>query len=575
MWGHTLLQSVVVFWLVQTARTRGFGAVSGVNTQGPQNNGRYPQNGGAMPSKGVGQVMGVQNGFGGYPTKGLGYGGAATGISSTNGAKYNGYGAAARTQGGAAMKGYGAAAGVFNGHRGKPQGYNSLAGITQGGPANKGNGNTAYQGAQNGYGTKSGQKAINGPARRPSNGAGLHGQAGAKPMKGYGRPPYGTGMGAFRGMGPAQAGHQGTAYGSNGYGAKNMGGYRPNGGLGAGAGAGSGLGSRYGNGGMKGPKPGYGDVAGGANEQATKHGGGTRGPIVNGAMSNGYGYGMGGANKPAKPGYGGNGYGAKPNGYNMNRAGIIRPQPGYTNGAGSMKPQPGYTNGAGSMKPQPGYTNGAGMGAFGGQTKGYGSAAAGAGATKGNGAKNNGQRASGAALGGYGNKLNGYGVPGQSAGAGNAGYGISSGKSNSVGALGGPGLKGLLSAAQPTAAPPQGYAPQGYAPQGFVPQLSLSQGGAPVGPESTGALQGRGTPDQYQKLQGKVFSPQATAGPALGPQYSLESTAAGPTPLPALMGSGGKSSKVSGAAVTQSSGALQPSAVLPQGKYWAVHNTGD
>ncbi|XP_055085797.1 uncharacterized protein LOC129457196 [Periophthalmus magnuspinnatus] len=204
MSGHALLQSVVVLWLVQTAHTRGFGAVSGVNTQGPQNNGRYPQNGGAMPSKGVGQVMGAQNGFGGYPTKGLGYG-AATGISSTNGAIYNGYGPAAGTQGGAAMKGYGAAGGVSNGQSGKPQGYNPLAGLRQGGQANKGNGNTAYQGAQNGYGKKNGQKAISGPA---TNGARLNGQAGAKPMKGYGRPSYGTGMGTLGGMGPAQAGQQ-------------------------------------------------------------------------------------------------------------------------------------------------------------------------------------------------------------------------------------------------------------------------------------------------------------------------------------------------------------------------------
>ncbi|XP_072311916.1 uncharacterized protein [Eucyclogobius newberryi] len=191
--------------------------------------------------EGVGQVMGAQNGYGGYPTKGLGYAAAgAQGVPQ------------GVPQGGAAMKGYGAAAGVSNGQRRKPQGYNPLAILGQGGQANKGNGNTAYQGAQNGYGTKNGQKAINGRASRPTNGAGSTGQAGAKPMKGYGRPSYGagTGMGAFRGMGvPAQAGHQGSAYGGNGYGAKNMGGYRP-------GGFGPSLGSRFGNGGMKGPKPG-------------------------------------------------------------------------------------------------------------------------------------------------------------------------------------------------------------------------------------------------------------------------------------------------------------------------------
>ncbi|XP_072311918.1 uncharacterized protein [Eucyclogobius newberryi] len=260
-------------------------------------------------------------------------------------------------------------------------------------------------------------------------------------------------------------------------------------------------------------------------------------------MSNGYGYAMGGANKPAKPGYGGNGHGAKPNGYNV--------------------------NGAGSMSPKPGYTNGAGIGSFGSKPKGYGSATAGTGATKGNGAK-----------------TNGYGVPGQTARVGNAGYGIPSGKTKPAGGRGGQGLKGgLFSAAQPTAAPPQGFAPQGFAPQGFAPQgfapqgfapqgfapqgfapqgfapqgfaPQLSQGGAPMGQKPSDALLGMMTPDQYQKLQGKVFSPealppQATAGPALGPQYTLQS---GPT----LMGSGGKSSKISGAA------ALQPSALPSQG----------
>uniref|UniRef100_A0AAV2LG37 Uncharacterized protein n=1 Tax=Knipowitschia caucasica TaxID=637954 RepID=A0AAV2LG37_KNICA len=201
MWRPALL-SVVVLWLLQTVHSRG-----------------YPQNGGGLPTKGVGQVMGAQQGYGGYPNKAQGYGGGAA------------------PQGGAPMKGYGAGAGASNGQKRKPQGYNPLAGIRPG---------NAYQGGQNGYGAQNGQKAIRGPTNMHPHGAG----------------PTGPGMGV-----PAQAGYQGPAYGGNGYGAKNLG---------------------------------------------------------------GYGYGMGGANK-LKPGYGGNGYGANPNnGYNMNGARPMKPQPGIS-----------------------------------------------------------------------------------------------------------------------------------------------------------------------------------------------------------------------------------------------------
>ncbi|TKS89845.1 Protein PAT1 -like protein 2 PAT1-like protein 2 [Collichthys lucidus] len=110
MMGQLLLQSVVILWLVQTAHTGGYSAASGVaNGHGPQPNGGRPQNGGGigrmlMPSKGVGQAMGAQNGYGGYPTKGVGYG------------------AAAGAANGGGVKGYGATAGVNNGQGGQQQG---------------------------------------------------------------------------------------------------------------------------------------------------------------------------------------------------------------------------------------------------------------------------------------------------------------------------------------------------------------------------------------------------------------------------------------------------------------------
>ncbi|TNN51683.1 hypothetical protein EYF80_038095 [Liparis tanakae] len=107
-------------------------------------------------------------------------------------------------------------------------------------------------------------------------------------MKGYGRPNYGAGPGAGMGMGmgmgmgvPQLARNQ--AYGGNGYGAQPMGGY--NGGHGR---AGLGLGPRYGNGGTKGPKPGYGAAAGLPNGQGAKPNGyggmpNTKGPKSAGA----------------------------------------------------------------------------------------------------------------------------------------------------------------------------------------------------------------------------------------------------------------------------------------------------
>ncbi|XP_039645061.1 glycine-rich cell wall structural protein 2-like [Perca fluviatilis] len=108
--------------------------------------GKKPLNGGRrmlMPSKGVGQALGAQNGYGGYPTKGLGYGAAAGG---TNGGGTKGYGATSGVtngQGGnpavlpngngAKSNGYGVQAGPTNGQQMKGNGYGAAAGGTNGG----------------------------------------------------------------------------------------------------------------------------------------------------------------------------------------------------------------------------------------------------------------------------------------------------------------------------------------------------------------------------------------------------------------------------------------------------------
>ncbi|CAI5658981.1 unnamed protein product [Oreochromis niloticus] len=151
-----------------------------------------------------------------------------------------------------------------------------------------------------------------------------------------------------------------------------------NGGYGS---AGLGLGHRYGNGWMKGPKPGYGAAAGASNGQGAKPNGyaGARAPFRNGAMSNGYGSQNGGAPKSAKPGFGNvpNGYGAKPNGYGSYRGG---------------------------------YGKGPAANGYGPKPSGYGAAAGpGANALKGYTAKPNGHRVRNGALGGYGGKPYGYG----------------------------------------------------------------------------------------------------------------------------------------------------------------------
>nr|XP_046234023.1 translation initiation factor IF-2-like [Scatophagus argus] len=299
------------------------------------------------------------------------------------------------------------------------------------------------------------------------------------------------------------------AYGSNGYngyGAQPMGGYT--GGYGS---AGLGLGPRYGNGGMKGPKQGYG-------------------------------YPSGGATKPEKPGYGNvpNRYGAKPNGYGAIKGGAVRPQP--ANGKGAVPT------------------------AHGTKPNGYGAApGTGAGLPKGHGTKPNGHAVrNGAALGGYGGYrgtskdskpqfTKGVGAVSPSEGTETLGTGygmMPNGKSaKAVGAFNGKGLKGqVLSPEQPSAAPEQGV----------TPQQATTQGAAPVAPEPTSGILVMVTHEKYHKLPSPVpqttsykqtpLIPQAIPEPA--PAAPEEpNPAPEPTPEPA-----------------QINPAPEPAAVLPQGK---------
>ncbi|XP_026018761.1 calymmin isoform X6 [Astatotilapia calliptera] len=348
MMGQLLLHSAVILWLVQAAHTGGYGAVAGVhNGQLPQPNGRTPQNGGGvgavlMPSKRVGRAMGPRTGYAGYPTKGVG--GYPAVLSHQNGDNSNGYPVKASPTNRQQTKGNGAQDGRYGWQ----------------GPKGNGNAAAAHGTKGNGYGAGStgnvpntkGQGAVAGPSTGYGTRPNGQGGAGSKPMKGYGRPPYGAGYN--------------VGYGS----------------------AGLGLGHRYGNGWMKGPKPGYGAAAGASNGQGAKPNGyaGARAPFSNGAMSNGYGSQNGGAPKSAKPVFGNvpYGYGAKPNGYGGYRGGAVRPPPGYGKGPAA--------NGYG---PKP---------------SGYGAAAGpGVNALKGYTAKPNGHGVRNGALGGYRGNPYGYG----------------------------------------------------------------------------------------------------------------------------------------------------------------------
>ncbi|XP_055360610.1 calymmin [Betta splendens] len=578
MWGQLLVQTVAMLWMAQAAYTKGYGAASGIsNGHGPQLNGNHPPNSGVgrflLPSKGVG----AQSGYGGYATKGTGYG-PATSVSSANAAKPNGYGAAAGgTKGnnkgyGAAASGtnghgHGAQAGPVNGQRVKGNGHGAQAGF--GGQGNKGfgygaaagalglngakqNGHGAAASAQYGFGTKgNGRGAVAGPS---NNYGARPGQAQHKPLKGYGRPPYGSvkgpgvGMGAFRGVGAPQAGRNQKAYGSNGqngYGAQPVGGY--SGGHGS---AGLALGSQYGHGRFKGPKQGY---AGAAARPNGQHG-----------NAKGYGFPSGGNTKPANPGYGNiqSGFGAKQKGYGAFRGAAVRPQTGYGNGAALN----GYKN-----KPN-----------------GYGTAA-GPGVTKPYGAKPNGYGVrNGAALGGYGSQLNGHGAasklhttkgvgaasPSQGAATLGTGYDgaadawsgqIAKAANSGYGSL--PNAKASKTTGASSDSTLYALSPEQLDPAllGSVPQPAMSN--QQPAPEPTSGVLVRVTPEQHHSPvpQGKAYKqpPQALSEhPPMLLQGKGPKPAPQPTPESAHMGPEGPA-----AVFTQSNPPPEPAAVLPEGKW--------
>ncbi|XP_047183625.1 calymmin isoform X5 [Scophthalmus maximus] len=633
MLGQLLFQSAVTLWLVQTAYTGGYGAASGVsNGQGPQPNGNKLQNGGALrrmliPSKGVGQAMGAQNGYGGHPTKGIGYG-AAAGVSSANGGKSNGYGAAADVNNGRGVKGYGGAAGVTNGQGGKPQGYGVQAGPANGqqmkgngygaqaggygvqaGPANgqkmKGNGYGAQAGGYGGQGTKG--NGYGAPAAVAPNGNGGH-------LNGYGAAGVLGGTGAKpNGNNAAAAGHNGFATKGKGQGAaagpSNGSGVRPNGQGGAGSkpmkgygrpsyGAGPGVGmgtSRglgvpqlarnqgmgYGRNGYNGyraqPMAGFNGGHGhaGLGLGSRNGNGGMKGPMqgTNGAagVPNGQG---------AKPnGYAGarapNGNGAMPNGYGYPNGGTNKPaKPGYgsfLNGYGATPKGYGATRG-GAMRPQPGYGNGAIPNGHGRGRKpnGYG-AAAGAGVPNGYGAKPNGQGVrNGAAFGGYGGKLNGQGGPSRGSNPTTKGVGAVSpregAKTLGTGYGGPAGVpNGQLAQSANTG---YGMMPNGKGTKGAGASNGKGLKGGVFSPVQSSAAPEEGVPPQQAITQGKSYKQiqlTATLEPALALPQANDPN---PIPGPAPMGPQGKGPKATASGpepvFPQSNQAPKPAAVLPQ-----------
>ncbi|XP_061667102.1 uncharacterized protein LOC133496008 [Syngnathoides biaculeatus] len=336
MSGQWLFQYVLILWLVQSVRTGGYGAgVSGLPTGHEAHfNGKRGHNGGGagrmpIPSKGAGSSLGVQNSYGGYPNKGVGYGGAA---GMANGAGTKGYGAAQAQ--GSWPQGYGGHAGPANQHPMKGYGYRAHAGIL-GGPRNQGYGGppAGPQSGNKGYGPASGalggmESKTNGYGAKfgVPNGAGNNGLLGSgrKPMKGYGQPYYGAGMGVSQSrVVPQLPRNQDKGY-AGGYGS-----------------AGMGLGPRYGSGGLKGPKPGYGGAAGVPNRRD--------------AVPNGHGYLNGGTHYPIKPAYGNgvkpSGYGTRGRGYGIGvvPVGYGARRNGY--GAGGTKGYGAKPNGPGNGPP--------------------------------------------------------------------------------------------------------------------------------------------------------------------------------------------------------------------------------
>ncbi|XP_019742205.1 calymmin isoform X2 [Hippocampus comes] len=504
MGGCLVFQSVLILWLVRSAHTGGYGAGLSALPNGHEThfNGRRVHNGGGAartlrPTKGVGSPMGAQNGYAGYRnSKGAGYGGAAgmaadvgtkgyiagrfqgmwpqgygrhSGPTSKHPMKGNGYRAHVGAFAGRGNKGYGGpAAGPQTGIKGQMKGYGRATGALAGNGVEP-NGH-AYSGLANqgyGYGAKAGLP----------NGAGNNGlgSAGRKPVKGYGQPYYGAGAGL--GV-PQLARNQGKGAPYNGYGTQPMGGYT--GGHGS---AGMSLGPRYGSGGIKGPK-------------------------------SGYGYPNSGTNYPVKPEYGniphGNG-GVKTNGYGVNRGGYaagLVPSGAKPNGYGNAG-----TKGYGTKPNGPG--NGAALGGAGNKLNGYGGGGPGSPpqASKGVGPTS--------PLQGFGGAV---ALPNHAAKAPNSGFGHTPyGKGPKMpGAPNGKGLKGgVLSPRQPSST----------LQEGASPQRPIIEGGTLPAPEPTSGRLVLVTKDQYQKLplpvpQGKNFmQPQATPAyvpkePKLGPESS-------------------------------------------------------
>ncbi|XP_039547014.1 calymmin isoform X5 [Pimephales promelas] len=312
-----LLRMMLLLWMTKVTLQGG----TGYQPQNPSGGGVQMSPGGYPVNKGTGAYGSAQNkpGYGGHPPYGNGNGngyrapsfGGYSNLMGTHPQKGTGLGYGA---GSAAVKGQnsnpGVSAGYTNGGATKTQSKQGYGGYPNGGAANQPNTGSSLQnmGYPNG-GTK-GPKPGYGAKAGPSNGQG------AKP-NGYGGYPNG---------GAANQPNTGSFL-------QNMG---------------------YPNGGTKGPKPGYGAKAGPSNGQASKpngNGGYPNGGAANqpntGSSPQNMGYPNGGTKGP-KPGYGAiagpsSGQGAKSNGYG-----------GYLNGGAANQPNTGYPNG-GTKGPKPGY----------------------------------------------------------------------------------------------------------------------------------------------------------------------------------------------------------------------------
>ncbi|XP_039547027.1 calymmin isoform X18 [Pimephales promelas] len=440
-------------------------------TQSKQGYGGYPNGGAAnQPNTGYhnGGTKGPKPGYGGYPN-----GAAANQPNSGSSLQNMGY-----PNGGTKgpKPGYGAKAGPSNGQGAKPNGY---GGYPNGGAANQPNTGSFLQnmgypnggtkGPKPGYGAKAGPS--NGQASKP-NGNGGYPNGGAANQPNTGSSPQNMGYpnGGTKGPKPGYGAIAGPSSGqgakSNGYGGYLNGGAanQPN--------------TGYPNGGTKGPKPGYGAKAGPSTGQAAKpngyggypNGGAANQPNTGSALQN-MGYPNGGTKGP-KSGYGAkagpsNGQGAKPNGYGGYPDGGAANQPN----SGSSLQNMGYPNG-GTKGPKPGY-------------------GAKAGPSSGQGAKPN----------GYGGYINGGAAnqPNTGSSLQNMGYpnGGTKGPKPGYGAKAGP------STGQ--AAKPNGYGVPGYMSKG--PYKAANSGYMPVTTGKQGASSGNGPKGEILSRGGQSHAP--------------------------------------------------------------------